>query len=51
MLKESMLSGALEATYERYSIAKIAGIKLCRALLRQHGFDAISPMLTNLDGP
>ena len=44
--KESQLCGVLEPTYEWYSIAKIAGLKLCRALLNQHGFDAISPMLT-----
>ena len=36
---------------EWYAIAKIAGIKLCEALRKQHGFDAISLMPTNLYGP
>ena len=49
--EESLLSGALEQTNEWYAIAKIAGIKLCDALRKQHGFDAISLMPTNLYGP
>ncbi|EHA62392.1 GDP-L-fucose synthase [Synechococcus sp. WH 8016] len=49
--EESLLAGALESTNEGYAIAKIAGIKLCEALRRQHGFDAISLMPTNLYGP
>ena len=49
--EESLLSGSLEPTNEWYAIAKIAGIKLCDALRRQHGFDAISLMPTNLYGP
>jgi GDP-L-fucose synthase len=49
--EESLLTGALEPTNEWYAIAKIAGIKLCEALRRQHGFDAISLMPTNLYGP
>ena len=49
--EEALLSGALEPTNEWYAIAKIAGIKLCEALRRQHGFDAISLMPTNLYGP
>ncbi len=46
--EEALLTGALEPTNEWYAIAKISGIKLCEALLRQHGFDAISLMPTNL---
>ena len=42
--EEALLTGALEPTNEWYAIAKIAGIKLCQALRRQHGFDAISLM-------
>ena len=42
--EESLLSGSLEPTNEWYAIAKIAGIKLCESLRRQHGFDAISLM-------
>ena len=49
--EEALLSGALEPTNEWYAIAKIAGIKLCEALRKQHGFDAISLMPTNLYGP
>ena len=48
--EEALLTGALEATNEWYAIAKISGIKLCEALRRQHGFDAISLMPTNLYG-
>ena len=49
--EEALLTGALEPTNEWYAIAKIAGIKLCEALRKQHGFDAISLMPTNLYGP
>ena len=49
--EESLLTGMLEPTNEWYSIAKIAGIQLCRSLRIQHGFDAISLMPTNLYGP
>jgi GDP-L-fucose synthase len=49
--EEALLSGELESTNEWYAIAKITGIKLCQALRRQHGFDAISLMPTNLYGP
>jgi GDP-L-fucose synthase len=49
--EESLLTGALEPTNEWYAIAKITGIKLCAALRKQHGFDAISLMPTNLYGP
>jgi len=51
MREESLLTGPLEPTNQWYAIAKIAGIKLCQALRRQHGFDAISVMPTNLYGP
>ena len=49
--EEALLTGPLEPTNECYAIAKIAGLKLCEALRRQHGFDAISLMPTNLYGP
>ncbi len=49
--EEYLLGGALENTNEPYAIAKIAGIKLCSALKKQYGFDAISLMPTNLYGP
>jgi GDP-L-fucose synthase len=49
--EEELLTGPLEPTNESYAIAKIAGLKLCEALRRQHCFDAISLMPTNLYGP
>jgi GDP-L-fucose synthase len=49
--EEALLTGELEPTNEWYAIAKITGIKLCAALRKQHGFDAISLMPTNLYGP
>jgi GDP-L-fucose synthase len=49
--EESLLSGPLETTNQWYAIAKIAGIKLCEALRRQHGCDFISAMPTNMYGP
>ena len=49
--EEALLTGPLEPTNEFYAIAKIAGIKLCEALRKQHNFDAISLMPTNLYGP
>jgi GDP-L-fucose synthase len=49
--EEALLTGPLEPTNEWYALAKITGIKLCEALRRQHGFDAISLMPTNLYGP
>ncbi|WP_041484777.1 GDP-L-fucose synthase family protein [Prochlorococcus marinus] len=48
--EEELLKSKLEKTNEPYAIAKIAGIKLCEALRKQHGFDAISLMPTNLYG-
>lgn len=51
MQEEYLLTGALEPTNEWYAIAKIAGIKMCQAYRKQHGFDAISLMPTNLYGP
>lgn len=49
--EEYLLTGPLEATNEWYAIAKIAGIKLAQAYVRQYGFKAISLMPTNLYGP
>lgn len=49
--EEYLLTGPLEPTNEWYAVAKIAGIKLCQAYRRQHGFDAICAMPTNLYGP
>jgi GDP-L-fucose synthase len=51
MPEDSLLTGPLEPTNQWYAVAKIAGVKLCEALHRQHGADFISLMPTNLYGP
>ena len=51
MKEEYLLTGPLEPTNEWYAVAKIAGIKMCQAYNKQHGFQAISLMPTNLYGP
>ena len=48
--EDALLTGPLEPTNAWYAIAKIAGIKLGQAYRRQHGFDVISAMPTNLYG-
>jgi len=50
MAESALLTGELEPTNEPYAIAKIAGIKLCESLNRQHGVDYRSVMPTNLYG-
>lgn len=49
--EEYLLSDYLEDTNEAYSIAKIAGIKLCENYYRQYGSNFYSVMPTNLYGP
>jgi GDP-L-fucose synthase len=49
--EESLLSGLLEPTNESYAVAKIAGIYMAQAYRRQHGFNTIALMPTNLYGP
>jgi GDP-L-fucose synthase len=49
--EEALLTGSLEPTNQWYAIAKIAGLMLAQAYRRQHGFDFISVMPTNLYGP
>ncbi len=49
--EEDLLSGSLEKTNEYYSVAKIAGLKLCESLRSQYGFDAISLIPASLYGP
>ena len=48
--EDSLLTGKFESTNEWYATAKIAGLKLCEALRKQYGFDAITLMPTNLYG-
>lgn len=50
MKEDHLLTGELEPTNEWYAIAKIAGIKLCEALKKQHGRHYFSMMPTNLYG-
>jgi GDP-L-fucose synthase len=49
--ESSLLTGALEPTNDAYAIAKIAGIRLCKAYAQQYGRNFISAMPTNLYGP
>lgn len=49
--EDALLTGPLEPTNEWYAIAKITGIKMCQAYRKQHGFNAICLMPTNLYGP
>jgi GDP-L-fucose synthase len=47
--EEYLLTGELESTNEWYAVAKIAGIKMCQAYRRQHGFNAVGiPMCSPL---
>src|SRR5882757_5446678 len=47
----ALLGGPREPTNEAYAIAKIAGIKLCQAYVREYRANFISAMPTNLYGP
>lgn len=49
--ESSLLTGELEPTNEPYALAKIAGIKLCQAYVREYGRNFICAMPTNLYGP
>ena len=49
--EDYLLTGPLEPTNEWYAVAKIAGVKMCQAMRREFGFNAISLMPTNLYGP
>ena len=49
--EEYLLTGPLETTNDAYAIAKIAGIQMCDAYLRQYGFQSVCLMPTNLYGP
>jgi GDP-L-fucose synthase len=51
MPESCLLSGPLEGTNEGYALAKIAGLKFCQYLRRQHGCLYHSVMPTNLYGP
>jgi GDP-L-fucose synthase len=49
--EEYLLTGPLEKTSEPYSVAKLAGIKLCQAYRQQYGFDAITMIPATIYGP
>ncbi len=49
--EESLLTGPLEETSEPYSIAKIAGTKLCETYNRKYGFKAITAVPPTVYGP
>lgn len=49
--EEYLLTSALEPSNDAYALAKIAGIRMCRAYREQYGRDFISTMPTNLYGP
>ena len=49
--EEYLLTGPLEPTSEPYSIAKIAGIKLCQSYKRQYGFNAVAAIPSTVYGP
>ena len=51
MKEEYLLTGPLEVTSEAYSIAKIAGIKLCQSYKKQYGFNAITAIPATVYGP
>jgi GDP-L-fucose synthase len=51
MAEGCLLTGPLEPTNQWYSVAKIAGLKLCDAYRLQYGCDFISAMPNNLYGP
>ena len=51
MREEFLMSGPLEPTNESYSLAKIAGIKLCQAYAKQCGDNFICAQPANVYGP
>ena len=51
IVESSLLDGKPEPTNQWYSVAKIAGIKLCEAYRKQYGHDFISIVPANLFGP
>jgi len=47
----SLLQGAMESTSEPYSVAKLAGLKLCQSYRKQYGLDAVVVVPATLYGP
>ena len=48
--EDFLLKGDLHETNEAYAIAKIAGIKLSKAMYREYGLDVVALMPTNIYG-
>lgn len=51
MCEKALLTGPLEETSEPYSVAKIAGIKLCQAFRRQYGLNTLVMIPATIYGP
>lgn len=51
MKEEYLLTGLLEPTNEGYSVAKIAGMEMCKHYHAQYGAEFFSVMPTNIYGP
>jgi GDP-L-fucose synthase len=51
ILEDYMLTGLLEPSNEHYSVAKIAGIKMCEAYHMQYGLDYAVVIPNNIYGP
>jgi GDP-L-fucose synthase len=49
--EDALLQGAPEPTNEWYTVAKIAGVKLCQSFRKQYGCDFICVVPANLYGP
>ena len=49
--ESSLLSGPLEPTNEGYALAKITGLRLCKAISEEMGLNYFSLMPTNMFGP
>jgi len=51
IVENTLLTGPLESTNEGYALAKITGIRLCKAIYDQDGLNYVSLMPSNLYGP
>lgn len=51
MKEECLMTGEVESTNQAYSVAKIAGIEMCRAYNKQYGTKFISVIPATLYGP
>ncbi len=49
--EDALLTGKLEPTNEGYALAKITGVRMCRAISDEKGFNYFSLMPSNLYGP